>query len=314
MKKIRTIFFAFAALLITFQLYAQTDPKQERYDRLKQMEQAAERTINFYGIVKDQYGQPVSRAKVHIQMDYFSLVAPYFLGVKDIFIETALDGSFVLNNETGKNLLIADIVKDGFKFNIDSTTNAQRTFEYSNANDPNFFTPDTNNPVVFEFHKKPEPGFVIRKTYDVTKNRLGFDCRVDLPNGIFDLNDPLYRKQKISFVFLGKPTQNQNEYSLILKATDNESGFFDQDGEPHIAPETGYTPLISIILKTGDKASKNIYFKWKKNPTQIVYARMKFNVEVSQENIYLRANLYTNMAGDRNLEYDPVFTKLQLKK
>ena len=312
MKKINVIFFALALLLAAPSLQAQIDPKQERYDRLKQMEQASDRSINFYGIVKDQFGQPVAGAKVTGGIEYFSLTAFYFVGIKDIICSSDSNGFFTIQ-ETGKRLSMRNIEKDGYLFK--SMDNPKQSFDYSNIKDTNFFTPDANNPVIFILHKKPDPGFVIEKSYEkIEKKSAGGVYRVNLPNGIFNFNDKFNSKQTTHFVFSIKPGINQGEFKLEVKASDNESGFVDQDGEPHLAPEIGYNSLFTLPLKSGDEISKNIYFKWKKSPTQNVYARLKLNLEIAQENIYVTAYLYTNLAGDRNLEYDSAYTEQQLKK
>ena len=134
-----------------------------------------------------------------------------------------------------------------------------------------------------------------------------------LPNGLFDFEDQYYNKMVTPFVFSFKPTGNPDEYRLELKASEEKDGLVDKSGEPHIAPEQGYSPLLSFLLKTGETVDKNIYFKWVKNQTENVYARLEFKLEIKQEKVYLTAYVYTNMAGNRNLEYDAEYTEQQLK-
>ena len=248
MKKIHVIFFALTLLLTTSHLQAQNDPKQERYDRLKQMEQAADRSINFYGLVKDQFGQPVADAKVTCGIECFSLTALYFVDNKAVSAITDSNGSFTINT-TGKSLYVRDIKKEGYYYNNDD--NPKQSFEYSNVKATNFFTPNPGNPVIFVLHKKPQPGFVIEKYFKATEKKSGFKYKVNLPNGLFDFDDQFYNKQQTHFVFSVMPTTSPNEYKLEMTANDNKGGFMDQDGEPHIAPETGFNPLFTLILKAG---------------------------------------------------------------
>lgn len=311
MKKINVIFFAIVFLLTTARSPAQTDPKQERYDRLKQMEQAGERSINFYGKIKDQFGQPVAGAKVTVGIECFSLTAFYFMGIKDIVRTSDSNGIFTIQ-ETGKSLTMRNIEKEGYLFK--SADNPKQSFEYSNVKDSNYYMPDVNNPITFVLQKKPQPGVVIEKNYSCRKKIKGFDCRVNILSGIYDLNDITFGKKQTHFVFSVKPSEQQNEYKLEMKAGDNESGFIELNLEPHVAPETGYVPSVLIVLKTQEDIEKNIYFMYKKTPTQPAYARLVINLFIGEENIHLKSNLYTNVAGDRNLEYDAAYTEQQLKK
>lgn len=302
----------FVGLSASSSIYAQTDPKQERYDRLKQLEQFSERSITFYGTIKDQFGQPIANTIVTCGIECFSLTSLYFVDVKTVSVKTDSNGLFTIN-ESGKSLFVRDIKKEGYKFNPDDPANTRRSFEYSNLNDTNFFTPDVNNPVVFILYKKPQPGYVIRKYLDGIEKKSGFKYRAALPNGLFDFEDQFYNKLKSPFVFSFEPTTDPDDYRLEFKASDVKDGFVEKSGDPHLAPEQGYGPLLSFHLKTGDKVDKNIYFRQVINAKENLYARLEIKLEIMQENVYLTAYLYTNMEGNRNLEYDAEYTEQKLK-
>ena len=86
------------------------------------------------------------------------------------------------------------------------------------------------------------------------------------------------------------------------------------NNEPYIAPEDGYCPAIALILKPKDSIDANYYCKFPKGALGTVYARLTLKINVGANGMTLLADLYTNIEGKRNLEYDRDFTVEEMSK
>ncbi len=77
-------------------------------------------------------------------------------------------------------------------------------------------------------------------------------------------------------------------------------------GEPHIAPDRGYGPsfLYTIDKSRGGKAI--LYHKGRGGK---VYSRLEISLAPASNGIRVTAELFTNIKGSRNTDFDSVHTE-----
>ena len=103
--------------------------------------------IEFYGKVVDQFGEPVSDARVNFV--WTTVIGPVPDPKRTVM--SGSDGRFEIKGIQGKGISV-DILKDGYTY----TRNSHGSFEYAAFYQDNFHVPDPNNPVVFRLHKTME--------------------------------------------------------------------------------------------------------------------------------------------------------------
>jgi hypothetical protein len=257
-------------------------------------------SMDTYGKVVDQDGQPVADAKVR-----------GWLGFEDAEDEehdtkTDAQGRFHFLGLHGRELEIFP-EKEGYDFNIDMKFAVNR---------PNNYLPDPNNPLIVHMWKlhgaEPMVHVKIQSSVscDGTANRFdllttkmnGTETDIHASNNNGDLVVKLTRNP------LSIDSRNRDKpfnWSLTLAIT---NGGLEEITNiyPNEAPVEGYQPTITLNFPTNMVGWKNeinnsYYFK-----SGQVYGRMTLYIDASRPSppTYFNAEIYANPNGSRNLEFD----------
>jgi len=253
------------------------------------------KSLDFYGKVVDQHGNPVVDAKVRggvgLNVDFIHS------GGKDYFTETDLKGrfSFVGIRGTGIGIWVS---KEGY--DCDQSQNEQRP--------PNYFQHDPNNPVVFTMWKLKGPEPMVHSKIQTAIPCDGTTVSFDLLTGKKvssggDLTVKLLRNP-VNIV-RGKPF----DWSITFEI---ENGGLAEiaDLYPYEAPSDGYRSSIATNIPAAidmkdfaDALTRSYYFKCRNGQ---VYGRMKIQIQADFQPppTFFSVEIYVNPSGSRNLEYD----------
>jgi len=301
-------------IMIGFLVIIQTVYAGSKDDMIKEMIKTSDVSLEFYGKVIDQYWQPVVDAKVVMNYQNYNPAAFYSLGVTDVECPTDFEGNFALKDKNGSSVFIDSIEKKGYEWRRNSST--VRSFDYRKKIDESkMFKPDKNNPVVFQLYKKPEPGLLIDNGISGRVSEKELQFNINLLEGFkFPVDVQYNRKWQTDFNLTVKKDVKKDNFILELKFQTDNGSFVLNNNEPYIAPVEGYLPSITLILKPKDSLDANYYCKFPKGVFGTVYARLKLKVGVGATEMSLKADLYTNIEGKRNLEYDRDFTVEEMSK
>jgi hypothetical protein len=135
----------------------QSPPPQDKVGLLKEILQANDADIMFYGRLEDQSGSAVSGAAVNFSIQYEN---PNARGVQHGQVVSDANGFFTISGYKGANLTIMP-KRAGYALATTGTS-----FRYSQIT-PGYFVPDAGNPVVIKMWKLQgtEPLVEISKTF-----------------------------------------------------------------------------------------------------------------------------------------------------
>jgi hypothetical protein len=253
--------------------------------------------IEFYGKVVDQNGQPVAGATADLQ----------WTGIQGEALDkatkiTGTDGRFVLSGVEGK-LLSVWVHKDGCVGKME----VQGDYDFADFSAPNFYLPDSNNPIVFRVWKlgNSEPMFKNHAYGDLTVDGKLF--WLDVKNGRFgDVGD-------VAFSVFRHNLEKGREsgYTLTVQAAPG-GGMTVSSGEEFMfqAPAGGYQTAIRIeqaAMRNGSdmgfKVTQNLRFYMRTADGKY----MAVSAEVGQSGFPkadVSALIFYNPSGSRNLEFD----------
>jgi len=245
-------------------------------------------SMDIYGKVVDQDGQPVIGAKV--RGDVGQNIADFASN----YTTTDGQGRFNFHGLHGNSLYLLP-QKDGYEY--DSRLPSQR---------PGDYLPDQNNPMVFTMWKRhgAEP---------MTRSKINSDVPCDGSIAGFNL---LNGKKTPDGDLIIKLTRNPInidrskpfDWSVTLEITNGGLQAV-TNLYPNEAPAEGYQPAITLNFPTNMAGWKSefqraYYFKSKGGQ---VYGRIAVHIlaDRPQPPTYFDAEIYANPAGSRNLEFDP---------
>ena len=247
--------------------------------------------IEFYGIVLDQFDQPVAGADV-------SMTWTTDGGTRTNKIKSGEDGKFSLSDASGKRLSVS-VLKLGYA----RTTSWTQSFDYSSFSDDTFHVPDSANPVVFKVQKliKPEPLFVY--TLSGTMKCDGTLAAVDIEKGkVGEVGD-----FQFAVTTSGNSPVLGSDYTVSLNAKPG-AGFVVEPGEFAIAaPQQGYQSAITFRQSSTDSTHKRKHvIRFYGKTTAGTYARLIVRVEIDESGTlaYYTVGIFYNPSGSRNLEFD----------
>jgi len=296
-KKRLTLFWAIGCaciLLITlFALFWWTSPIRQRADLLSESRKAWATSIEFFGKVVDENGNPVSGANVRFQATDLSKE-----GTSEYFTTSDQNGLFTLAGVKGKHLGVF-VSKNDYH-----TLKSNRTaFEYAaGGGQYGIFTPNLNNPVLFFLRKKKESVRLIER-------ELQFKLRLDgTPVGVnltSSRTAPL-DESEVTMVYSASDLNAKRGYDWRFRVTVPNGGLVSAVGEFLLeAPEVGYLPFDEIhMAATEDRwqsSAGRTYFLKLKNGN---YAITKIYVETGGDRFVI-LEYYLNPTGSRDLEHDP---------
>ena len=270
---------------------------------------SSDTAIVFYGKVIDQYGQPVARAKVTGGKEYFSTYSMRFFGVETVKAETDDAGNFIFTGLLIKKLYIKSIEKRCYDAAPESCT---RSYSYDEGSEDPLFKPAPDKPVVFVLNKKCDPGLVANKKCRMLLRPIWEGFTVDLFNGF---SDPLTKISKdetgpdirVSIV----QSQNQDYYEMAIAAPGENNGLAEKEGEPHVAPARGYMSALVYSFKKGPEAKAVLYHKGRGGK---VYSRLEITLIPVSEGIRVNGELFTNIEGLHNTDFDRLYTEEEIGK
>ncbi len=261
------------------------------------------RKIDFYGKVVDQNGAPVAGAKVRGVIVFSSMAGT---NNKDYFTETDGNGLFKFTNLHGPNFGAVPS-KEGYVYD-----------ERQPANWSENYNPNPNVPIVFPIWKLQgaEP-MVHAQIHDYIPCD-GTEIQYNLLTG-----KRTSTGGGLIVKFIRNPVQivRGTPFAWTLTLEVPGGGLIEvKDLYPYEAPENGYEPFTTIatgsdVKNYTDSASKTYYVK----SADGKYGRLTIELQADFQPppTSFDANIYLNLSGSRNLEYDrgldPSAPKLQTR-
>lgn len=251
-------------------------------------------SIDFYGKVVDQYGNPVPNARITCS------IADNFFGTGSIRkSESDASGYFTVENIRGAGVLVS-AGKDGY---AEIKDKSGASFGIGMPADSVRKTPPSKqNPAVFVLRKMAKPEVMISSDRCVMISTNGIPVEISLETGKAvnsgkgDIKvecwiDDGYRDEK-------------RRYDWRCRLTVADGGFVEREDDiENQAPEAGYQPMIEINmhrsrLDWNDSYDGNYFIKLGSGK----YARASISIIPGGE--FVSITSYLNPSGSRNLEYD----------
>jgi hypothetical protein len=196
--------------------------------------------IVFYGRLEDQFSNGVAGAEVNFSIQYENASDR---GIKRGQVASDGNGFFTISGYTGANLGVMP-KKPGYALATTGTS-----FRYSQIS-PGFFVPDANNPTVIRMWKLQgaEPLVSINQHYKLhyTGEPINFDLLTGkvVPTG----GDVKITVNRAPGVISGR---NRLDWSVQVEAVDG--GLMDSGGQDRVvyaAPDNGYQPSMTLVFST----------------------------------------------------------------
>lgn len=324
MKKYVFIITIFIAYAFTEQ-FSNLNKSQEKYEKeAMKLSKSETKNLSLFGIIMDQDKQPIPKVEIIYHVTKFSLIPPFYSTVIAKKTNSDQNGCFELHDSC-HSLYVKDIIKSGYIYELSKT----EKFDIQN-NDIKI--PDKNNPFIFYMRKKSNPGFVI-------KNELGIVFTVSQERKIDKCDILTYMRKRNShdYNILSKNILDFSEEKVVLEikhenaddvsntatisTPDNE--FILSDTQLYNAPKEGYIKEKSLTLNFGN-FDRYIYIKCKGGKYYIfgkcsIYSDRPYNppAPAKPEPSDLRLSFwefYLSPESSGNFEYDPEYTKAELKK
>lgn len=248
--------------------------------------------ISFYGKVIDQFGDPVSEAKVDL-----GWTSDGYESKRTLYTDS--DGLFSLEQANGKRLT-ATVFKKGYRKPNDGSSGG--SFEYADFSQSIFHVPDKENPYILYLQKliSPEPLYKHWTRKRTTGD--GNEVHIKLANGKFEETEAL------SIAIKQDPIQGDRAPNQVLTVTMTNGGGLIQvpNENPVMAPEQGYSTSLQFKQNLSDPVFRKdpsvyLYIKTKLGRYAWVKIRMRHNVRWQPSCEILH---YYNPSGSRNLEVD----------
>jgi len=251
--------------------------------------------LNFYGKVVDQDNQPVTGAKVHLGWNTNGVPGG------TAYLETSSDGNglFSLTGQHGKMLEVR-VDKEGY-YTVEGGAGAL-AFEYAYPASPNYYEPDSNNPVIFHLRKKGEGAKLFSKNLVIHLNATSPQTGVNLmqgdiqPDGVLTITSDTSQRLRGAQPFPWTVTFSMSEGGLVETA----------EQFPFQAPESGYASTAVIDETNTDRSiwsglvTRSFYFYL---PSANVYGRITMRASSSLPLIL--DYVYNPQPGSRTLEPAP---------
>jgi hypothetical protein len=246
--------------------------------------------IEFYGKVIDQHGEAVVGATVNLQWSALGSTPKKTL-------TTDAGGSFEITGISGKGLSV-DVSALGYR----RRKSASGSYEYSAFDHLTFHVPEKSNPVIFELWRleDAEPLYFWATHKRLTTN--GEKVWFDLSSGKFASSGDF------AFSTMRGETHapRQFDYTLTVEAAPGGGLVLRNEELMFEAPEQGYEPSWTVEQFGKDSSfSMTQKFRFYLKTASEKYAAVQ--VEYAQfpdRTAEIRAFIYFNPSGSRNLQYD----------
>jgi hypothetical protein len=276
---------------------------RQRTNEIRQYIESQNKPIEFYGLVIDQSSNPISGAKVRVEVRQKKVIVPAPWGDKDQVVpigkETDSDGRFEITGVTGDSLTIRSVEKEGYKL----SPKTENIYGYGGVPKP--FHPDPQGPIIIKMWKLGEPANLISH-----RTLFGFQ-----PDGrIYTLD--LIGDSKMVGASLNGDLQIRFQRPLELKPKEIYDWTLDifvvngglietTDEFEYLAPENGYQPQISfqtnsVSPKAMPDITKDYYFNSRNGQVYGVVSLQIFSDYNGQSAILVDSRINPN--GLRNLQ------------
>ncbi len=246
-----------------------------------------ETKLEFYGILKDQDGKPVSGAKVNYTLSYVGIVKPVYSKKHS---QTGSDGKFELHGGKIAKLYIDSFELEGYAY--EGTT---KCFEFQKI-ETKCHKADKSNPVEFRIRKKNLEAVHLKKVHfsliigtDGNRkygNWAGYDIsgygelsleQLERQNS----NDYLPKSDRVTvdFELSGKYDAEHNTWTVTMKANGENAGLQFSETALYEAPMDGYVKEMTMTYPVMDRDEAR-----KKFP-KYIYARVR------EPGFYMRAKM-----------------------
>jgi hypothetical protein len=254
-------------------------------------------SMDIYGKVVDQNGEPVTGAKVRGSVN----VAGDFI---EHYTKTDGEGRFSFLGLQGETLYILP-EKEGYDYNSNLPSDR-----------PKDYLPDRNKPLVFTMWRLHGPEPMTHADIESSVSRHGTTRTFSLLTGKRDISGGLaVQLVREPVEIAAKDLRKPFNWSLTLAITNGGLLGYANQPYPYEAPSEGYQTIITINFPTNmigwQSWFKHDYYFNDQNGQ--IYGRMTIEVHAGAPTpeAYFKISDYANPAGSRNLEYDP---KKQIQK
>lgn len=266
-----------------------------KLQKIKQIQQAANRQMDFYGHVVDQHGDPVAGAEVAYRYAYYpdTTLPTFSWSVRNDVTTTNALGKFQIETARGVHLTIADIRKPGY------AVQASQVFQYRPRTvDDVPFASDPANPVIFQAWKKTEVARELKRGEERFNNPAnGEPYLIVLPE--------TGKTVTIAFTHHDEKTTDENHGKRRWSAkirVQNGGVIESDDAFMYEAPENGYQPEWEIAAGENDYLRKNFYLKANDGK---VYGRLQVELGGyygrNEDKGFIQYSYVLNPTGSRNL-------------
>ena len=272
-----------------------TPPGDSRTARIEEyIKSQNAKTLDFYGKVIDQHGDPVAGAKVTARVGL--VVSIVESGGRQYFTETDVTGCFSFVGIHGSGVGF-DLAKDGYEFD-------QRQ---PGSNRPDGFVPDPNNPMVLRMWK-------LKGAEPMIKARIHAYIPCDGTPVLFDLvtGKRVASGGDLTVRFVRDPVEivRGRLFGWHLSLEISNGGLKEiTDIYPNEAPSGGYQQVVAADMPAGTKQwsskfRKGYFFSAREGHD---YGRIRIDLtgDFQPPPTSFDADIYINPSGSRNLEFDP---------
>jgi len=271
------------------------------------MVKSLDTSVHFYGRVVDQNGDPIAGAQVSVGIRRFSLVGPFFMGSKNIHVETDQDGFFAVFQLRGSQLFIGEITRDGYEFS--RKENLEDEFTYKGLPGEPVFVPNKNDPVIYRMRKKLQ-----HRTFLFEKPSSGIQVLAE-DSGMLKGTDFIEGKrtrrpedkvkdflsEKCDLWYQATYDEETGEWNVVLKPGGPNGGILVNDQKLYVAPEDGYQQEWSFVPVSRENPKTNFVYLKSRSPA--IFSRLEvFSVVVTDGFVRIRWKVTTNPYGDRVLD------------
>ena len=281
-----------------------TAPPQSKLQILHELAQKSNKPIQFYGLVIDQDGSPISNVKVTLEIR--TTKEPMSGKIQDVFehpvMMTDAQGRFAITDAKGALLAVQSLEKVGY---VPSSKAFNHSYWY--WSDPReVFHPNADKPEIFHMWKKAGAERLVRKgisaplRYDGTSSTFDLFAGHEASNG--DMRVTLVRNPQ-------QITYGQRNYEWTLTVESLGGGLIESNDEQmYRAPAEGYQPKLVIHMPADaadwtDEKSFNLYLKFH-DGKEYGRAELKALIGSDRQTTPFYITSFINPTGSRNLEYD----------
>lgn len=254
------------------------------------MESENAKSLDIYGVVIDQNGEPVAGAKIRGAIGYNN--GPVSSSGVFRYTESDSQGRFNFQGIHGAGIGIWP-TKDGYYYNpkLPSTTR------------PDDLLPDPNNPIVFKMWKLRGKEPLVSSSMQFTIPFDGTTTALDLVAQKQDANG------EVRVVMVRSPSQvkrSGQKFDWNIKIEMVQGGVMAiGDAYPYWAPENGYVPSFQLNVSSND-------VPWRSTMTQDFYiknsqghfGRLRIIVHAALTPVRIKFDFWLNQSGSQNLETD----------